>query len=70
MIKKANKKCVRKIIIKCDILESIRDRIGGDDRPREGGDFGRSMTHFLAPKAPKMGTFGNFWEKFKKRPIL
>ena len=35
------------------------DHIGGGDPPKEGGDFGRSVTTFSAPKAPKNG---NFWK--------
>ena len=35
----------------------IRDRIGGGDPPKGGGDFGRSVTTFSAPKAPKNGNF-------------
>ena len=28
-----------------------------------GGEFGRSVTHFSEPKAPKMGIFGKNWVK-------
>ena len=36
---------------------TIRARIGGGDQPKGVGDFGLSVAHFLAPKAPKYGNF-------------
>ena len=40
-----------------------RDRIGGGVTPQKGGDFGRSVTTFSAPKAPKKGSFWKFMGK-------
>ena len=61
-----------KIIIKCDILESIRDRIGGGDRPREGRGV------ILAVQWPSFGADGAeqwelleiFGENWVKWPIF
>ena len=45
-----------------DILRGPTQR-GGGTIIKRGGNLGRVVTHFSAPKAPKIETFGNFWKK-------